>query len=206
MTIRIIIRDLLKDLGYTDVTEGRNGAEAWELMQKDQFDLLLTDIHMPQMSGLELVEKVKLDPTSTHAEIPCVFITSDTDYRQIEKARDLKAFGYIKKPFKREGLEAAIEAAKRIEQQRNAAAEQAAEQTAEQVAEPAPEPAQEEALAAQPAAPSTAAPAATATQSPPEPAQAATAVAEKPQQKAPAPSPQPTKKRGLAGWMRSIFG
>lgn len=120
MTIRIIIRDLLKELGYTDITECRNGEEAWNTLQREHFDLILLDIHMPQMDGLTVLEKIKSEPNMGNECVPVVFISSDTDYRQIERAKSLKAFGYIKKPFKKNGLQRAIIAAENAEKKRQA--------------------------------------------------------------------------------------
>ena len=108
MTIRIIIRDLLKELGYEDVVECRNGIEAMEALQKNHFDLTV-------------LENIKNEPCMDNESVPVVFITSDTDYRQIERAKALNAFGYIKKPFRKEGLERAIVAAENAEKKRQAA-------------------------------------------------------------------------------------
>ena len=113
-TIRILLHNLLDQLGITDVHECQNGREALEQLVKQHFDLILLDIHMPEADGLTVLEFIKQNPESTHKEIPVVVISSDTDYRQIEKARDLGAYGYIKKPFRRDGLAAAIEAAAKI--------------------------------------------------------------------------------------------
>ena len=118
MTIRMILKNLLNELGISDITEGKNGQEAIDLLGQSQFDLVLTDIHMPKVDGLAVLENIKMDPESTHKNVPVVIISSDTDYRQIERARDLGAFGYIKKPFKRESLQAAIKAAQEAEVRR----------------------------------------------------------------------------------------
>lgn len=118
MTIRMILKNLLGELGITDITEGCNGQEALEFLNESQFDLVLTDIHMPKIDGLTLLEEVRKNPASTHTHVPVVIISSDTDYRQIDRAKDLGAFGYIKKPFKRESLQAAIAAAQEAEARR----------------------------------------------------------------------------------------
>ena len=118
MTIRMILKNLLNELGIMDITEGSNGQEALELLTQSQFELILTDIHMPKIDGLMVLEEVKTNPESTHKYVPVVIISSDTDYRQIERARKLGAFGYIKKPFKRESLQAAIKAAQEAEARR----------------------------------------------------------------------------------------
>ena len=115
MTIRIILKNLLKDLGVTDVTEGCNGQEALDFLTESQFDLILTDIHMPKKDGLTVLEHIKTHPDSKHKDVPVVVISSDSDYRQLDRAKNLGAFGYIKKPFKRENLEAAVNAAKESE-------------------------------------------------------------------------------------------
>ncbi len=137
MTIRLILRNLLKELGITDITEGKNGQEALDLLMANRFDMVLIDIHMPKVDGLTVLERIKTDPASINKDVPVVIISSDTDYRQIERARGLSAFGYIKKPFKKKGLQAALKAAEEAEKRRQRA-EAEAEAEAIAIAREAP--------------------------------------------------------------------
>jgi CheY-like chemotaxis protein len=103
-TIQLILRNLLWELGIDDVKTVHNGREAIESLSSEEFDLILLDLHMPEANGFEVLP---------HAEgTPVVVISSDSDHRQIERARDLGARGYIKKPFKRDALDQAIQLAR----------------------------------------------------------------------------------------------
>ena len=185
MTIRMILKNLLNELGITDITEARNGQEALDILSQSQVDLILTDIHMPIMDGLTFLENIKTRPESKHRYVPVVVISSDTDYRQIERAKNFGAFGYIKKPFKRESLEAAIKAA------RDAEARRQQEEALQEVAAVSGDVSE--------AAPTT--PTDAATSPKPEPVGARShpvAIQE--------PSVSKPKKGGLLGWMRRVFG
>jgi two-component system chemotaxis response regulator CheY len=114
-TIRMILRGLLRELQITDVLEAQNGQECIETLQNNEIDVVFLDIHMPKMSGLDALSFIKETPGLS--DLPVVIISSDTDYRQVEKARDLGAFGYIKKPFRLEGLRSAIMAAIKAREQ-----------------------------------------------------------------------------------------
>ncbi len=111
-TIRLILRNLLADLGIRDITQVVDGREALAATEEKQFDLILTDIHMPNLDGLSFLKAIRIRPASKHRKTPVIVISSDPDYRQIERARAWGACGYIKKPFNRDGLVAALMAAR----------------------------------------------------------------------------------------------
>jgi len=106
-TIRMILRNLLWELGIDHVTEAADGLEALEALASERFDLVLMDLHMPERSGMSVLEEMKAEG-SAHKDTPVVIVSSDSDYHSIERARDLGALGYIKKPFKKEALRTAI--------------------------------------------------------------------------------------------------
>lgn len=100
-TIQLILQNLLYELGYPSVTAGSVQA-AKDLLKQQEIDHVLLDIHLPDGEGFEVLEE------AVAAGIPAIMISSDTDYRQISKARDMGAKGYIKKPFRKEALEEAL--------------------------------------------------------------------------------------------------
>jgi len=100
-TIRLILHNLLWELGIDDVKEAANGMEAIEALKGGGFDLVLLDLHMPQADGFDVLRATP--------EAPVLVISSDSDLRQIEKAMSLGARGYIKKPFRKDELQVAIE-------------------------------------------------------------------------------------------------
>ena len=107
-TIRMMLKGILKQINITDVMEAGDGAQALEILTKESVQLLLLDIHMPKMDGLKCLECVK--STERTATIPVIIISSDTVQTQLDRARDLGAHAYIKKPFRIEGLRNALAA------------------------------------------------------------------------------------------------
>ena len=108
-TIRILLKSALKELGHTDVTEVGDGKAALDEINKSAFDVLLLDLHMPNMDGLEVLKALRAN--SATASLPVVIISSDADMRNVEQARQLGALGYLRKPFRVDGIAKAIEAA-----------------------------------------------------------------------------------------------
>ncbi len=96
-TMRRIIKNLLHDLGYTNVTEADDGATALPLLKGGQFDFLITDWNMPGMPGLELLRQVRADQRL--AKIPVLMLTAEAKREQIVEAAQAGVNGYIVKPF-----------------------------------------------------------------------------------------------------------
>lgn len=105
-TMRGVIRTMLNRLGEQNVPEASNGREAWEQMHGEQFDLLLTDWNIPQMSGLELLQKVRQDSRMT--DLPVIMLTSRNSKEDIVSALRQGINGYIIKPCKPSQLKAKI--------------------------------------------------------------------------------------------------
>jgi len=108
-TIRMMLKGLLKQLQITEVLEATDGKDALAKVSQNAPELMLLDIHMPNMDGLSCLAELKKRPES--ANIPVIIISSDTVPEQLDKARDLGAHAFIKKPFRLEGLREAIAAA-----------------------------------------------------------------------------------------------
>ena len=108
-TIRMMLKGLLKQLQITEVIEAPDGKDALVKVSQNIPDLMLLDIHMPNMDGLSCLAELKKRPE--FANIPVIIISSDTVQEQLDKARDLGAHAFIKKPFRLEGLREAIAAA-----------------------------------------------------------------------------------------------
>lgn len=105
-----MLRDMLKfalqDGGYSDISEASNGAEALQMSQREQFDLVITDVNMPDVNGLELIKALRSMPQ--YAKVPLLVLTT-------EKADDVKtqgkivgATGWITKPFSPEQVLKAV--------------------------------------------------------------------------------------------------
>ncbi len=99
-----LLREILQTLGYRPLTAA-NGSQALELLSTAPVDLVITDIHMPGISGLELLQRVKLKQPQT----PVVLITGFGVERAARAARDHHADGFLGKPFHIEELRLCID-------------------------------------------------------------------------------------------------
>jgi two-component system chemotaxis response regulator CheY len=95
--MRSVIKNLLRELHYSHIDEAENGHAALRMLQKNKYDLVLTDWNMPIMNGLELVNAMKKDDGLNH--IPIVMITSEMKKEHVLDAIKAGASGYILKPF-----------------------------------------------------------------------------------------------------------
>ncbi|MGH8176249.1 MAG: chemotaxis response regulator CheY [Steroidobacter sp.] len=96
-TMRRIIKNLLIDLGYSNVTEADDGQTALPMLQAGNFDFLVTDWNMPGMAGLDLLKAVRADPKL--AKMPVLMLTAEAKREQIIEAAQAGVNGYVIKPF-----------------------------------------------------------------------------------------------------------
>lgn len=96
-SMRRIIKNLLHDLGYADVTEADDGITALPLLQQGQFDFLITDWNMPGMPGLDLLKAVRAD--ARLSKMPVLMLTAESKREQIVEAAQAGVNGYVIKPF-----------------------------------------------------------------------------------------------------------
>ena len=105
-TMRRIIRDLLRDLGFHNAEEADDGSTALPLLKSGTFDFLITDWNMPIMEGIELVKQVRADPNLR--EMPILMVTAEARREQIVAASQAGVNDYIVKPFTAQTLAAKI--------------------------------------------------------------------------------------------------
>ena len=96
-TMRRIVRNLLKELGYTNVDEAEDGAIALQKLQSGGFEFVVTDWNMPNMDGLTLLQTIRSTPNLKH--LPVLMITAEAKKENIIAAAQAGASGYIVKPF-----------------------------------------------------------------------------------------------------------
>jgi len=96
-TMRRIIKNLLHDLGYANVTEADDGNTALPILKAGGIDFLVTDWNMPGMPGLELLKEVRADPKL--AKMPVLMLTAEAKREQIVEAAQAGVSGYVIKPF-----------------------------------------------------------------------------------------------------------
>lgn len=96
-TMRRIIKNLLRDLGFNNTSEADDGQTAWPLLQSGNFDFLVTDWNMPGMDGLTLLKKVRADDKLS--AMPILLVTAEAKREQIVEAAQAGVNGYVVKPF-----------------------------------------------------------------------------------------------------------
>lgn len=96
-TMRRIVRNLLKELGFHDVEEAEDGAIALKKLKAGGFDFVVSDWNMPNMDGLTMLQNVRADESLKH--LPVLMVTAEAKKENIIAAAQAGANGYIVKPF-----------------------------------------------------------------------------------------------------------
>lgn len=96
-TMRRIVRNLLKELGFTNVQEAEDGVDALNKLRNGEFDFVVSDWNMPNMTGIDLLRNVRADAKLKH--LPVLMITAEAKRENIIEAAQAGASGYIVKPF-----------------------------------------------------------------------------------------------------------
>jgi len=102
-TMRRIIKNLLRDLGFTNTQEADDGLTALPMLQTGKFDFLVTDWNMPGMQGIDLLKAVRADEKLS--SLPVLMVTAEQKKEQIVEAAQAGVNGYIVKPFTAQTLE-----------------------------------------------------------------------------------------------------
>jgi two-component system chemotaxis response regulator CheY len=97
-----MIRIVVEEMGGLFAVEAVNGFEALRALPTRRFDLIITDINMPDINGLELIGFVKSNPA--YRDIPLIIVSTEKTEEDKKRGLALGAFGYIEKPFKKEDL------------------------------------------------------------------------------------------------------
>ena len=106
-TMRRIVKNLLRDLGYTNTDEADDGTTALPKLQTGTFGFLISDWNMPGMDGLELLKAVRADPKLK--DMPVLMLTAEAKKEQIVEAAKAGVSGYIVKPFTAQTLKEKID-------------------------------------------------------------------------------------------------
>jgi two-component system, chemotaxis family, chemotaxis protein CheY len=101
-TMRKIIKNILRQLGFNNVVEADDGTTAWETLNRDNIDFIISDWNMPQMTGIELLRKVR--GSEEYASTPFLMVTAEAQQENIIEAVQAKVSNYIVKPFTPETL------------------------------------------------------------------------------------------------------
>lgn len=106
-TMRRIIKNLLRELGYNNVAEADDGHTGLPMLQAGNFDFLVTDWNMPGMTGIDLLRAVRAD--AKLCKLPVLMVTAEAKKDQIIEAAQAGVNGYIVKPFNAQTLKEKID-------------------------------------------------------------------------------------------------
>jgi two-component system chemotaxis response regulator CheY len=105
-TMRRIIKNLLRDLGFTNTHEADDGTTALPMLQSGNYNFLVSDWNMPGMTGIDLLRAVRAD--AKLAVLPVLMVTAESKREQIIEAAQAGVNGYVVKPFTARTLEEKI--------------------------------------------------------------------------------------------------
>ncbi len=106
-TMRRIIKGLLNQLGYKNIEEAEDGKVAFQKLKSQEFDFVITDWNMPNMTGLELVQEIRKDPELK--DLPVLMVTAEAKKENVLMAIKAGVNNYIVKPFTAEVLKDKME-------------------------------------------------------------------------------------------------
>ncbi len=102
-TMRRIVRNLLKEIGFGNADEAEDGVAALAKLKGGGFDFVVSDINMPNMNGFDLLKSIRAEPSLK--ELPVLMVTAEAKKEDIIAAAQAGASGYIVKPFTKATLE-----------------------------------------------------------------------------------------------------
>lgn len=100
---REMLKKWMTEIGF-EVTAGADGGQAWEELNRSSYDLLITDLEMPDMSGLELIRRLRRDDNCHLNQLPVIIITSISDQQMRDLALDFAAATVVFKPLNKATL------------------------------------------------------------------------------------------------------
>lgn len=109
-TVRLIIKEILRGFGVQDFEAASDGKEALELLKTQAFDVVLTDMVMPGVSGIDLAKTIRGGGTRAKADIPIVLLSGNMDRNALVAARDAGVTEFVAKPLVVANLHARLEA------------------------------------------------------------------------------------------------
>lgn len=95
--MRHVLINMLRQLDYKDIVEATDGLQALNILQNQMFDLVITDLHMPKMDGITLLDNIRKDAELKN--LPVLMVTCEDSSSTVKKAINAKVSGFIVKPF-----------------------------------------------------------------------------------------------------------
>lgn len=109
LTMRKIVSKILREMGFTSITEAVDGVDAWEKARTGTFGLIISDWNMPNCTGLEFLKKVRADQMISGT--PFLLVTAEAEQHQVAEAIKCGVDQYVVKPFSPDGLKTKLESA-----------------------------------------------------------------------------------------------
>ncbi|PIE61963.1 MAG: response regulator [Desulfobacterales bacterium] len=106
-TMRRILKNILKQLGFKNLVEADDGATAWGVLEAQEIDLIISDWNMPKMTGLELLKKVRAN--GKYKDIPFLMVTAEAQKQNVIEAVQAGVSNYVVKPFTAESISEKLE-------------------------------------------------------------------------------------------------
>lgn len=106
-TMRRIVRNILRQIGLNNVVEADDGTTAWDILNREKIDFIVSDWNMPKMTGIELLRKVR--GSEQFADTPFLMVTAEAQQENIIEAVQAKVSNYIVKPFTADTLQQKID-------------------------------------------------------------------------------------------------
>ena len=101
-TMRRILKNILKQLGFKNLVEADDGTSAWYVLEEQKIDLIISDWNMPKMTGLELLKKVRA--SDKYAKMPFLMVTAEAQKQNVIEAVQAGVSNYVVKPFTAEAI------------------------------------------------------------------------------------------------------
>lgn len=101
-TMRRIVKNILRQLGFENVEEAEDGGQAYEKVKEGGFGFVITDWNMPNVDGLAFLQNVRRDPN--HRDLPILMVTAEAEKEKVVTAVQAGVDNYIVKPFTAEVL------------------------------------------------------------------------------------------------------
>jgi len=96
-TMRRIIKNILKQLGYNNVIEADDGTTAWETLNREHIDFVICDWNMPKLKGIDLLRKIR--DSEEFEDMPFLMVTAEAQQENLVEAIQAKVSNYVVKPF-----------------------------------------------------------------------------------------------------------
>jgi CheY-like chemotaxis protein len=102
--MRVLLTEILRAIGVRQVFEANDGAEALKIMRSHQVDIIMTDLAMQPLDGLDFVRKLRNSPESPNPMAPVIMITGHSTQRRVTEARDVGVNEFLSKPVTARGV------------------------------------------------------------------------------------------------------